>query len=283
MYLTIKFTSFMLMTILTECYELNVEPEVCNVNFGSHEKSTVYAYYGIPFGVPPIGELRFLRPKSLGHSWIEKYRENKFQSNCLPIRPFTQGNYSEDCLYLNIWTPTGIASSSNKHRKLAVMVFIYGGGYLTGGSSWSLYDGSALSAYGRVIVVTINYRLNVFGNLYADTFDADGNQGLWDQKLALEWIQKNIWLFGGDAREVTLFGVSAGAISIGYHLLAKSENGRLFKRAIFESGAPFVQRYFVANKTESLIFWRQVANELNCSSCGNINTVNENIAQKYVY
>jgi carboxylesterase type B len=194
---------------------------------------------------------------------IEKCLENKFQSNCLPIRPFTQRNYSEDCLYLNIWTPTGIASSSVKHRKLAVMVF------LSGGSSWPLYDGCALSASGPVIVVTINYRLNVFEYLYANTCDADGNQGLWNQRLALEWIQNNIWLFGGDADEVTLFGVSADAISIGYHLLTNGENRRLYKRAIFESGAPFVQRWFVANKTESLIFWKQVAKELNCLSSDN--------------
>jgi acetylcholinesterase/cholinesterase len=276
MYLTIKFTSFMLsfVVILTECHELNVEPKISNLDFGRDQKFTVYAYLGIPFAVPPIGELRFRKPISIGQSWVEKYRENEFQSNCLPTGIFVAGNYSEDCLYLNIWTPTGIASSNIKHRKLAVMVFLYGGGYLTGGSSWPLYDGSALSASGQVIVVTINYRLNIFGYLYADTSDANGNQGFWDQRLALEWIQDNIWLFGGDAHEVTLFGVSAGAISIGYHLLTKHENRRLFKRAIFESGAPFVQRWYVANKTESLIFWGQVANGLNCSSSDNpINTV----------
>lgn len=167
---------------------------------------------------------------------------------------------SEDCLYLNIWVPPGATSSSN----LPVMVFFYGGAFVSGAGSLPLYDGASLAASGNVIVVTLNYRLGALGFIYAPnlTFGVSqsnpqgssvqfgGNFGLFDQQSALNWVQTNISGFGGNAKNVTIFGESAGAMSVALHLMAiPTSNGTvngvkysLFQKAIMESnpmGLPY--------------------------------------------
>jgi para-nitrobenzyl esterase len=158
-----------------------------------------------------------------------------------PICPQPAGdgtNQSEDCLYLNLWTPT---RSGGKH--LPVMVFIHGGSFVTGAGSLPVYDGARLAVRGAVIVVTLNYRLGALGFL-AGGSGADrlaGNYGFADQQAALKWVRRNIKSFGGDPARITLFGESAGAMSVGAHLVSPASQS-LFRNALMESnpyGIPF--------------------------------------------
>ncbi|CAO2612871.1 Bche [Lemmus lemmus] len=140
-------------------------------------------------------------------------------------------NLSEDCLYLNVWIP------APKPKNATVMVWIYGGGFQTGTSSLPVYDGKYLARVERVIVVSMNYRLGALGFLaLPGNSEAPGNMGLFDQQLALHWVQRNIAAFGGNPQSVTLFGESAGAASVNFHLLCP-QSYPLFTRAILESGS----------------------------------------------
>jgi len=199
--------------------------------------SNVRVFKGIPFAAPPVGELRWRAPKAPLH-WEGVRTADKFSDTCMQRRPATAAErpMSEDCLYLNVYTA---AKSSKDHRP--VMVWIHGGA-LTGGAG-SLYDGEALAKKG-VVVVTVNYRLGVFG-FFADpelTKESDrnssGNYGLLDQIAALEWVQKNIAAFGGDPKRVTIFGESAGSSAVNFLMASPLAKG-LFERVIGESGANF--------------------------------------------
>lgn len=202
---------------------------------------------GIPYAKPPIKELRFRKPEPI-ESWTEVRDASRFGPQCIQFKPnrtwtpwISGDDYmSEDCLYLNIWAP--LESSVSQSLK-PVMVWIHGGAFFSGSSDLSTYDGRILAAYGDVVVVSINYRLGAFGFLNMGTESAPGNQGLHDQVMALRWIQTNIKNFGGDPRLVTLFGQSAGAISIGLHYLSPLSSD-LFRRGILQSGAPTVTRLF---------------------------------------
>ncbi len=145
---------------------------------------------------------------------------------------------SEDCLYLNVWTPT-LNSSAN----LPVMFWIHGGGFWTGSgspyiqlflSTSNTYEGNRL-ALRDVVVITFNYRLGVFGFLYGNSSDAPGNQGIWDQATALNWTKQNIRAFGGNPNEITIFGESAGSASVSYHIVSNVTRN-WFNRAILQSG-----------------------------------------------
>lgn len=140
----------------------------------------------------------------------------------------------EDCLYLNVWQPE---TTSIETAKIPVMVWIYGGGYYSGSSQLEVYDGKVLADSQKVVVVSFNYRLGPFGFLTTGDDRISGNFGLKDQQLALKWVHENIASFGGDPDEVTIFGESAGSVSVGLHLsLPGSE--KYFKRAIMQSGSP---------------------------------------------
>lgn len=156
----------------------------------------------------------------------------KLIKNIPDLNLYLNPGISEDCLYLNIFMESDLSSKSNR----TVMVFIHGGAFVSGSISYALYDGSTLAAFGDVIVVTINYRLGIFGFLSSNLSDSEGNFGLHDQVLALKWIQNNINAFGGNPNNVVIFGESAGAISIGYHLISPLSKN-LFKRAILQSGS----------------------------------------------
>ncbi|HKP74724.1 MAG TPA: carboxylesterase family protein, partial [Longimicrobiaceae bacterium] len=141
---------------------------------------------------------------------------------------------SEDCLFLNVWAPPG----STPADTLPVMVFIHGGAFVTGAGSSPLYDGGYLAAVGKVVVVTLNYRLGPLGFLYLGKSygqGTNGNFGLLDQQQALTWVQSNISAFGGDPKKVTVFGESAGAMSVGLHLFSIPTSKTLFRAAIMES------------------------------------------------
>jgi len=139
--------------------------------------------------------------------------------------------YSEDCLYLNIWRPQG----TRRESSLAVMVWVHGGGFVTGSGSDPLYNGAKLASERYIIVITINYRLGAFGFMVQDETGRGGTNGLDDQLTALKWIQKNIEIFGGDPNRVTLMGSNAGGISVCYLSVCPLSKG-LFRRAIIQSG-----------------------------------------------
>ncbi len=202
----------------------------------------VRIYEGIPFAAPPVGELRWKEPQPMTH-WDGVRKATEFgarciQANIFPDMVFRDKGPSEDCLYLNVWTPAADANA-----KLPVMVWIYGGGFAAGASSEPRQDGEHLAEKG-VVVVSMNYRLGVFGffaypELAKESeHHASGNYGLMDQTAALRWVQKNIAGFGGDPQEVTIFGESAGSFSVSAQMASPLTKG-LFERAIGESGAFF--------------------------------------------
>ncbi|XP_061450123.1 fatty acyl-CoA hydrolase precursor, medium chain-like isoform X2 [Rhineura floridana] len=160
---------------------------------------------------------------------------------------------SEDCLYLNVFTP-------EMKARLPVMVWIHGGALVFGGAS--LYDGSALSAYENVVVVVIQYRLGLPGFFSTGTNDARGNWGLLDQVAALQWVQENIALFGGDPSSVTIFGESAGGVSVGAQILSPLSKG-LFHRAISESGVAQLPGLFISHPE---VIAQKVANVSGCEA-----------------
>jgi para-nitrobenzyl esterase len=196
---------------------------------------------GVPFAASPVGDLRW-RPPIHVASWTGTRKMDAFAPACMQTGVSMPGEtppaVSEDCLYLNIWTP---AKSTREH--LPVIVWIYGGGYINGSASMPLYWGDRL-AHKAVIVVTIAYRLGPLGFLAhpeltrESPHHSSGNYGLMDQIAALEWIQRNIAAFGGDPKSVTIAGQSSGAISVSI-LMASPLARNLFQRAIGESGGLF--------------------------------------------
>ncbi|XP_051835830.1 liver carboxylesterase 1-like [Antechinus flavipes] len=213
----------------------------------------VHVFLGVPFAKPPLGPLRFTPPQP-PEPW--EYVKNtttypplcsqnitvsqtlselfSLRNESFPIRS------SEDCLYLNIYTPSDLMTKTN----LPVMVWIHGGGLMMGEAS--TYDGLALSALENVVVVTIQYRLGIFGFFSTGDEHARGNWGFLDQVAALHWVQKNIGNFGGDPSLVTIFGESAGGFSVSALMLSPLTKN-LFHRAISQSGVLFMESLFSYN------------------------------------
>jgi para-nitrobenzyl esterase len=203
----------------------------------------VTSWKGIPFAAPPVGDLRWREPQPVAR-WSGIRQATEFGPRCMqqPLFPdmqFRSPVPSEDCLYLNVWTPAELGGSPK--RKLPVLVYIYGGGFLAGDSSEKRYDGAALARRG-IVVVTVNYRLGVFGffshpELTAESpHRASGNYGLLDQAAALAWVKRNIAAFGGDSNHVTIGGESAGSIAVSA-LMASPLSRNKIAGAIGESGA----------------------------------------------
>ncbi|CAN7982646.1 unnamed protein product, partial [Ixodes hexagonus] len=202
--------------------------------------TTLHAFYGIPFAEPPTGANRFALPKPKA-PFETAFMAKELRAECPQLsyifnnERINASGWSEDCLHLNVWTPNLPHSDQNLR---AVVVFLHGGGFQNGANNLQVYDGRHFAALGNVVVVVPNYRLGVFGFLYADDKRAPGNQGLWDQRLALLWVRDNVRAFGGDPDRVTLMGQSAGSVSVGYHVLSPLTRD-LFHRAIMMSGSPF--------------------------------------------
>jgi para-nitrobenzyl esterase len=194
----------------------------------------IRVYKGIPYAAPPVGELRW-KPPQPPKPWNNILVADKFPDMC-PQPPLLPGPQSEDCLRLNVWTPARSAAD-----KLPVMVWIHGGGFIIGASSQPAYDGEALAAQG-VVLVTINYRLGIFGFLAHPALSREspegvsGNYGLLDMVAALQWVHRNIHAFGGDPGNVTIFGESAGGTAVCLLLVVPQAQG-LFQKAISESAA----------------------------------------------
>jgi para-nitrobenzyl esterase len=209
---------------------------------------SIRTYKGIPFAAPPVGSLRWREPQPIV-AWPGVLKADKFSASCIQqIVPefgpwtyefMTHNDVSEDCLYLNVFTPARSASA-----KLPVLVHIYGGGFTGGSAAVPIYDGEGLAKKG-LIVVTFNYRLGALGFLAhseltkESAHHASGNYGLMDQISALRWVHQNIAYFGGDPNNVTIAGQSAGSMSV-HDLTASPLANGLFHRAIAQSGGSTV-------------------------------------------
>jgi para-nitrobenzyl esterase len=192
-------------------------------------------YRGIPFAAPPLGDLRWRAPQPHA-KWNEVRPAVKFAPD--PYQGDGKGNVGEDCLYVNVWTPAKSADD-----RLPVLVWIYGGGFSFGSTSTPVHDGEHLARKG-VVLVSLNYRVGPLGFLAHPDLSAEspqhvsGNYGLLDQIAGLRWVQKNIAAFGGDPGKVTIFGESAGGISVSMLCASPLAKG-LFRGAISQSGGSF--------------------------------------------
>jgi para-nitrobenzyl esterase len=221
----------------------SIEVEGGHLALAEPDRQGIRCFRGIPYAAPPVGALRFRAPAPV-IPWSGVRPSGAFGRNAMQgivfddIDPYTVG-ISEDCLYLNVWTPAVLGGS----ERLPVMVWIHGGGFAVGSGAEPRYDGAELTARG-IVVVTVNYRLNAFGFLAHPELSAEsphyasGNWGLLDLVAALNWVQRNIASFGGDARAVTIAGESAGSSAVSILMASPRANG-LFARAIAESGAFF--------------------------------------------
>jgi len=223
-------------------FEFAVQKKIDNGTIeGSYDtKTNIQKFFGIPFAQPPVGELRWKAPQPPkdweGVKSTENYGPRAMQAPVFGDMDFKSDGISEDCLYLNVWTP-----ADRSTKELPVLVYFYGGGFVAGDGSEPRYNGEAMAQKG-IVVVTVNYRLGLFGFLAHPELSAEapykssGNYGLLDQKASLEWVKNNIGAFGGDPSKVTIAGESAGSMSVSYQM-ASPLSKELIAGAIGESGA----------------------------------------------
>lgn len=250
-HLTKKTLALMLMQVMLIAAAFSQGKPVVSLKTGkvSGTRSSdqqIISFKGIPFAAPPVGPLRWKAPQPVspwqGIKDCSRFSASPMQPKPAPFSMWTseflipEEPISEDCLYLNVWT-----SSATKNKKKPVLVWIYGGGFSSGGSACPIYDGEAL-ARKDIVVVSINYRVGIFGFFAHPELKEDGeksgNFGLLDQIAALQWIKENIQSFGGDPKQVTIAGQSAGAMSVNA-LVASPMAAGLFNKAIAQSGANF--------------------------------------------
>ncbi|NP_001303634.1 acetylcholinesterase-like isoform X1 [Cimex lectularius] len=227
----------------------------------------VDAWLGIPYAQKPIGKLRFRHPRPLD-KWNHILNATRLPNTCVQIIDTVFGDFpgaiiwnpntqlSEDCLYLNVVVP------KPRPTNAAVMVWIFGGGFYSGSATLDVYDHKTLVSEENVILVSMQYRVASLGFLYLDTADVPGNAGLYDQRMALQWVHDNIHLFGGDPQKVTLFGESAGAVSVSLHLLSPLSH-KLFNQAIMESGSA-VAPWAIISREESMLRGLRLAEAVGC-------------------
>lgn len=229
------FFTLLMLKVFAACADTGVAIDAGTVT--GIQSNGITAYKGIPFAAAPIGGLRW-KPPVAQLAWPTTLRADAYGPDCMqkPVPGDAAASGSrldEDCLYLNVWRP------SDTSGKLPVLVWVYGGGFVNGGASPAIYDGSALARHG-LIVVSFNYRLGRLGffahpALTEESRQPVANFGLMDQIFALHWIQRNIAAFGGDTARVTVMGESAGGISV-LQLMNSPEAKKLFQRAIIMSG-----------------------------------------------
>jgi para-nitrobenzyl esterase len=218
--------------------QIKIENGLIEGNYNT--KSGIQTYFGIPFAKAPVGNLRWKAPQPLDN-WVGIKETKKFGPRAMQKLVWGDMNsrsngVSEDCLYLNVWTP-----AKRNTKDLPVLLYYYGGGNVAGDGSEPRYDGEAMAKKG-IIVVTCNYRLNIFGflahpELSAEaTYKGSGNYGMLDQSAALKWVSKNIVAFGGDPKKITIAGESAGSIAVSMQMSSPLSRN-LIAGAIGESGA----------------------------------------------
>ncbi len=234
---------FLLRTVLAQnnnAFRVQVSIEAGTIEGNYDTYSGIQSYLGIPYAKPPLGDLRWKAPQHLekwsGVREVKEFGPRPMQTNVFGDMRFRSDGVSEDCLYLNVWTP-----AKRNTTGLPVLVYFYGGGFVAGDGSEPRYDGESMAKQG-IVVVTVNYRLNIFGffahpELSAEApYHASGNYGLLDQQAALRWVRANIEAFGGDPNKVTIAGESAGSLSVSIHM-ASPLSKELISGAIGESGA----------------------------------------------
>jgi len=221
----------------------------------------VLQFKGIPYATPPTGELRWQPPRPAS-PWSGILKASNYKSACPQASRYgyTEASYDEDCLYVNVAVPLPFAAGTAKLRP--VLVWIHGGAFIGGASSYYRLDGLAKS--GDLVVVSLNYRLGVFGFMAHPSFPADYNAGygLEDQRAALRWVKRNIAAFGGDPNNVTIAGESAGAASVCMHLMAPDETAGLFQKAVIQSAGCATPLHTVA---ENSAIGEKVAEYAGCS------------------
>ena len=226
----------------------------------SRDGREISAFRGIPFAIPPIGELRFKKPQPVDYKDVEVIKATKAASVC--AQPFDLFGYrtwmgSEDCLYLNVFTPKAVKAK----EKLPVLVWIHGGGFTIGEGGERLY-GPQFLLDRDIVLVTIQYRLGPLGFLNLGSEDASGNQAMWDQREALNWVQKHIEHFNGDKDKVTIAGESAGGMSVHSHLMSAQKP--TYRGAIVQSGT-LHSSFLNADKAKHLSeFHKKYSKELGC-------------------
>ncbi|NUO50322.1 MAG: carboxylesterase family protein [Polyangiaceae bacterium] len=228
-------------------------------------------FLGIPYAEPPVGPLRF-KPPAPHAPWAERFQaftKGRFCAQPTPVDGTYAEASGEDCLTLNVWAPA-FSDASDPPSGRPVMVWIHGGGFKVGSGGDSAYDGRALSEATGTVVVTINYRLGVFGFLGLPELKAEdpqypssGNYGIDDQRAAFRWVKENAPAFGGDPERITIFGESAGGASVCQHLVSPKSAG-LFSRAIIESGPCDL----VMNEPAAFTRGGELLTALGCSGAG---------------
>jgi para-nitrobenzyl esterase len=239
---------------------MEVDVETTFGPVGGTREPDVCVFRGVPYARPPVEALRFQPPEPPG-TWTEPRDAKRFGSPAPQNRDALDAYWGgriapgdEDCLTLNVWTP------APDGRRRPVMVWIHGGAFLTGSGQRAWYDGRSLVSRGDVVLVTINYRLGVLGFLDlsevgGEANESNANHGLLDQIAALRWVRDNIERFGGDPQNVTVFGESAGGISISC-LMAMPRARGLFRRAIVMSGGPNLVRSRATSRAVTRAFLR---------------------------
>jgi len=241
-----KSLSFFFLLMLTESAvfaQLNgAPPRVTTANgiLEGVDESGIKTFKGIPFAAPPVADFRWREPQPV-KNWTGIRKADKFAPRAMQLPIYSDMNFrsdgiSEDCLYLNVWTPAGTGK-----ERLPVLVYFYGGSFAAGDGSELRYDGESMARRG-IVAVTVNYRLTVFGffahpELTKESpHHASGNYGLLDQSAALQWVQKNIAAFGGDPKKITIAGESAGSSSVSAQM-ASPLSRNIIAGAIGESGS----------------------------------------------
>ncbi|XP_020279976.1 acetylcholinesterase-like [Pseudomyrmex gracilis] len=242
----------------------------------------VHVYYGVPFAKPPVGPLRFRKPLPI-EPWHGILNATTLPNSCYQERyeyfPGFEGeemwnpntNISEDCLYLNIWVPqkAHLRHNNPNGNGMAMLVWIYGGGFMSGTATLDVYDADFMAVASNAIIASMQYRVGAFGFLYlnqhfTNSEEAPGNMGLWDQALALRWLRDNAHVFGGDPDLITIFGESAGGSSVSLHLISPVTRG-LVRRGILQSGtlnAPW--SYMTGEKANQVA--RVLVDDCGCNS-----------------
>ncbi|XP_054155066.1 cholinesterase 1-like [Oppia nitens] len=269
--------------------QIKVKPKLFNGLTKQIDGKTIGIYLGIPYAKPPIGELRFKKPVPI-REYNQPVNATQWANPCqqspaLMATVFKSGinntNFSEDCLYLNVWTPPTNITTTDPLKP--VLVWIHGGGFYAGSANSEQTTGDVLAAKMDVIVVSFNYRLGWFGFLYSGTDEAPGNVGLWDQALALKWINENIYYFGGDPERITIIGEGSGSISVALHILSPITRN-LFNSAVMISGGP-VSDVFM-HKDVAREMWANITIDFGCDQSfvinGSVDCLHETNAQKLI-
>lgn len=230
----------------------------------------VHHFLGIPYALPPVGRLRFKPSIPLGKTGLRHkgiYNATSYRFGCIQT-PEDEAKHStipssENCLFINVYTPANLTDERPLKPKLPVLVFIHGSGYVYGSSGNPHIYGGYLAGLGNMVLVVFNYRLGALGLMYGHPSKIPGNLALWDQKAALEWVQENIGAFGGDPERVTLMGHSAGASFSTMHLMS-TETRHLYQQAMVMSGTA-CHRSGLDSPGLALRKARELTRRLNCS------------------